>query len=76
MQAPGGELRWLSPAVVQRVIAGLTPMGGRIELMYARDMEEQEAIDFLENLLEDIGRGRAPDEGSAAAARGAEALVD
>ena len=37
------------------------------ELMYARDMEEQEAIDFLENLLEDIGRGRAPDERSATA---------
>ena len=28
------------------------------ELMYARDMEEQEAIDFLENLLEDIGSSR------------------
>ena len=28
------------------------------ELMYARDMEEQEAIDFLENLLEDIGQRR------------------
>ena len=30
------------------------------ELMYARDMEEQEAIDFLENLLEDIGQRRGP----------------
>lgn len=28
------------------------------ELMYACDMEEQEAIDFLENLLENIGGGR------------------
>jgi CarD family transcriptional regulator len=44
------------------------------ELMYARDMEEQEAIDFLENLLEDIGRRR--DAEVAASAAGAEALVD
>ncbi|MFN8111075.1 MAG: CarD family transcriptional regulator [Thermoleophilia bacterium] len=29
------------------------------ELMYACDMEEQEAVDFLENLLEEIGRARA-----------------
>lgn len=29
------------------------------ELMYACDMGEQEAVDFLENLLEEIGRGRA-----------------
>ena len=29
------------------------------ELMYARDMEEQEATEFLDNLLEEIGRGRA-----------------
>jgi RNA polymerase-interacting CarD/CdnL/TRCF family regulator len=43
------------------------------ELMYARDMDEQEAIDFLENLLEDIGRRRDADVASAA---GAEALVD
>jgi CarD family transcriptional regulator len=28
------------------------------ELMYACDMEEQEAIDFLENLLEEIGESR------------------
>jgi hypothetical protein len=43
--------------------------------MYARDMEEQEAIDFLENLLEDIGQRRVSDDG-ATATRGAEALVD
>ena len=30
------------------------------ELMYARDMDEDEAIDFLENLLEDIGRRGRP----------------
>ena len=42
------------------------------ELMYARDMEEQEAVDFLENLLEDIGQRR----GSLAEERGAEALVE
>jgi CarD family transcriptional regulator len=29
------------------------------ELMYARDMEEDEATEFLEKLLEDIGVGRA-----------------
>jgi CarD family transcriptional regulator len=45
------------------------------ELMYARDMEEQEAIDFLEHLLEDIGQRRGSDA-RAAASRGAEALVD
>ena len=39
------------------------------ELMYARDMEEQEATDFLENLLEDIGRSRVADERSDGAAR-------
>ena len=43
------------------------------ELMYARDMEEQEAIDFLENLLGDIGESRSDDEASVS---GAEALVD
>jgi len=43
------------------------------ELMYARDMEEQEAIDFLEQLLEDIGAGR---DDAKAGAREAEALVD
>jgi CarD family transcriptional regulator len=41
------------------------------ELMYARDMEEQEAVDFLENLLEDIGRRRTDSP-----ATGAEALVE
>jgi CarD family transcriptional regulator len=44
------------------------------ELMYARDMEEQEAIDFLENLLEDIGERRDAD--AVAVKKGAEALVD
>ena len=43
------------------------------ELMYARDMEEQEAIDFLENLLEDIGQRRGP---GGASTRAAGALVD
>ena len=43
------------------------------ELMYARDMEEQEAIDFLENLLGDIGQTRSDDE---AGVSGAEALVE
>ena len=42
------------------------------ELMYAREMEEQEAVDFLENMLEDIGQRR----GSLAEERGAEALVE
>jgi CarD family transcriptional regulator len=45
------------------------------ELMYARDMEEQEAIDFLEQLLEDIGQRRGSAT-RAAAGRGAGALVD
>ncbi len=44
------------------------------ELMYARDMEEQEAIDFLENLLEDIGERRGDE--APVAKKGAEALVD
>jgi CarD family transcriptional regulator len=44
------------------------------ELMYARDMEEQEATDFLENLLEDIGSRRAAN--GSVAAREQEALVD
>ena len=43
------------------------------ELMYACDMEEQEAIDFLENLLEDIGGGRGE---SRVAAGGAAAELD
>jgi CarD family transcriptional regulator len=42
------------------------------ELMYAREMEEQEAVDFLENVLEDIGQRR----GSLSQERGAEALVE
>lgn len=44
------------------------------ELMYARDMEEQEAIDFLDNLLGDIGENRSSDDAESAV--GAEALVD
>jgi len=44
------------------------------ELMYAREMEEQEAIDFLDNLLGDIGENRSTDEAESAV--GAEALVD
>ena len=43
------------------------------ELMYARDMEEQEAIDFLENLLADIGQNRSDEE---AGVSGTQALVD
>ena len=43
--------------------------------MYARDMEEQEAIDFLENLLEDIGQRRGPGRGTTST-RAAGALVD
>ena len=38
------------------------------ELMYACVMEEQEAIDFLENLLEDIGGGRGEPRVAAGAA--------
>lgn len=44
------------------------------ELMYARDMEEQEAIDFLDNLLGDIGENRSSDDAESTV--GAEALVD
>jgi hypothetical protein len=40
--------------------------------MYAREMEEQEAVDFLEGVLEDIGQRR----GSLSQERGAEALVE
>jgi CarD family transcriptional regulator len=36
------------------------------ELMYARDMEEDEATEFLEKLLEDIGVGRTAGGSSAA----------
>jgi CarD family transcriptional regulator len=45
------------------------------ELMYARDMEEQEATEFLENLLENIGATRTTD-GRSTADREEEALVD
>jgi CarD family transcriptional regulator len=45
------------------------------ELMYARDMGEQEATDFLENLLEEIGARRLA-QGGATRARAQEALVD
>jgi hypothetical protein len=34
--------------------------------MYARDMEEDEATEFLEKLLEDIGVGRTAGGSSAA----------
>ncbi len=46
------------------------------ELMYARDMEEQEALDFLEGLLEEIGENRGADDGAADRERAGEALVD
>jgi CarD family transcriptional regulator len=46
------------------------------ELMYARDMEEQEATDFLENLLEEIGSRRGAANGRVVAIREEEALVD
>lgn len=53
------------------------------ELMYARNMEEQEAVDFLDALLAEIGAGRevAPAKTkskskSKAASKSAEALVD
>jgi len=45
------------------------------ELMYARDMGEQEATDFLDNLLEEIGARRLA-QGGATRARAQEALVD
>jgi CarD family transcriptional regulator len=38
------------------------------ELMYARDMEEQQAVDYLDELLASIGRGR--EEGVPAATKG------
>lgn len=44
------------------------------ELMYARDMEEAEATEFLENLLEEIGKGRSRTPSRAAAKESA--LVD
>jgi CarD family transcriptional regulator len=46
------------------------------ELMYARDMEEEEAIEFLENLLAEIGRGRSGDDDVVSVGEGAEALID
>jgi CarD family transcriptional regulator len=46
------------------------------ELMYARDMEEQEATDFLENLLEEIGDRRTTAGGRSGRAREEEALVE
>jgi CarD family transcriptional regulator len=45
------------------------------ELMYARDMEEEEANEFLENLLEEIGQSREPDNGGIRI-RDREAVVD
>ena len=44
------------------------------ELMYARDMEEQEAIDFLDNLLGDIGESRSTEDAQSPV--GVEALVE
>jgi CarD family transcriptional regulator len=48
------------------------------ELMYACDMGEQEAVDYLENLLEDIGRSRseAPAAARASADVEEELLLD
>ena len=46
------------------------------ELMYARDMEEQEALEFLEGLLDEIGENRSADDGAADRERAGEALVD
>ncbi len=54
------------------------------ELMYARGMEEEQAVEYLDNLLADIGRGRdeeavAPkskSKSSKSRAKSAEALVD
>jgi CarD family transcriptional regulator len=46
------------------------------ELMYARDMEEQEATDFLENLLEEIGDRRTTAGDRSGRAREEEALVE
>ena len=45
------------------------------ELMYARDMEEEEANEFLENLLEEIGQSREPANGGIRI-RDREAVVD
>lgn len=53
------------------------------ELMYARGMEEEEAVDYLDELLADIGRGREDEAAQTTKAtktrstgKGAEALVD
>ncbi len=53
------------------------------ELMYARGMEEEEAVDYLDELLADIGRGREDEAAQTtkstktrSAGKGAEALVD
>ena len=53
------------------------------ELMYARDMEEQQAVDFLDELLASIGRGREEDaatttkgKGKRASSKSTETLVD
>ncbi len=61
-------LRRLDPEIVQAEllaqIAAFKQMFGRAkkilasELMYARDMGEDEASEFLENLLDEIARGR------------------
>jgi CarD family transcriptional regulator len=45
------------------------------ELMYARDVDEQEATEFLENLLEEIGERRASGSGMSIIHE-EEALVD
>jgi CarD family transcriptional regulator len=45
------------------------------ELMYARDVDEQEATEFLENLLEEIGQRRASRSGMSIREE-EEALVD
>lgn len=53
------------------------------ELMYARGMEEEQAVEYLDELLADIGRGREDEAAETAkatkarsAGKGAEALVD
>jgi len=46
------------------------------ELMYARDVDEQEATEFLENLLEEIGQRRASRSGMSIIHEEEEALVD
>jgi CarD family transcriptional regulator len=46
------------------------------ELMYACDMEEQEATDFLENLLEEIGGRRLANGRGGSARQEEEALVE